>query len=661
LKIVWKLNRLRAMKLREVAFRVGRAVQEQTERLGIGLASPTLPSGRCGARWCASPPTAFDAARYREAADQILSGRWNVFAMRGVELGFPPPWNRDPQTGIEAPLIFGKSINYRDERLVGDIKYLWEPNRHLELTTLAQAWHLTGEYRYAEGCRTLLDSWFEACPYPRGVNWTSALEAALRLVNWYFAWQLLGGEDASIFVDAENNGFRERWYRSIFEHCHFIDGHRSHHSSANNHLLGESMGLLAGALAWPLWPQSEGWRRRAHEGFETEALRQNSPDGVNREQAVYYQHEVADMMLLCGLIGKANGAEFSTEYWQRLQRLLEFIAAVMDVGGHVPMIGDADDAVMLRLAPEPGFDVYCSLLATGAVLFDRADFAAKAGTFDDKSRWLLGDEAQAKFEALSRIERRGKPNACAFDEGGYYILGHRLGQPDEIRVVADAGPLGYLSIAAHGHADALAFTLSVAGVEILIDPGTFAYHTAQIWRNYFRGTRAHNTVCIDGQDQSVSGGNFLWLRHARAWCERFESGDVEDRFVGVHDGYRRLADPVTHRREIVLDKRRYRIVVADELECAGAHEVEVLWHLAEDCAVGAVNGVVTVTRGPVRVVIRLEGGCFAVECAKGQESPPLGWVSRRFDAKEPSPTIRWHGRVQGTTRWSTTLEIQLPG
>ena len=76
-------------------------------------------------------------------------------------------------------------------------------------------------------------------------------------------------------------------------------------------------------------------------------------------------------------------------------------------------------------------------------------------------------------------------------------------------------PLGYLSIAAHGHADALSFTLSVGGNEILIDPGTFAYHTQKRWREYFRGTSAHNTLRVDGADQSVPGGNFLWTQHSQ--------------------------------------------------------------------------------------------------------------------------------------------------
>src|SRR5205823_12200468 len=140
-----------------------------------------------------------------------------------------------------------------------------------------------------------------------------------------------------------------------------------------------------------------------------------------------------------------------------------------------------------------------------------------AGRFDDKSRWLLGDQAAEQFDALPIAP--AKPVRLAFREGGYYILGRDFGGPREVKALVDAGPLGYLSIAAHGHADALAVTLSVGGEECLVDPGTYSYWQERKWRDYFRGTSAHNTVRIDGLDQSVPGGRFMWLKKAAAMNE----------------------------------------------------------------------------------------------------------------------------------------------
>src|SRR5690606_25392334 len=289
------------------------------------------------------------------------------------------------RTGRQAPLVFGKTLNYRDEQQVGDIKYLWEPSRHAQLVTLAQAWHLSGDERYAQGCATLLTAWFDQCPYPLGVHWTSSLEHAIRLVNWSFAWHLLGGQHSAVFQGEAGERLRERWLENIYLHCRFIDGHRSRHSSANNHLLGELLGLFIAAQTWPWWPRSRRWADESQRELEQQMLLQNAEDGVNREQANWYHHEVADMMLLAGLVARANGRDCTAAYWQRRRGMLDYIASIMDAGGEVPNFGDADDAIISRLDPHAaGNAVYRSLLASGAVVFGSAEFKFKAGACDDK-------------------------------------------------------------------------------------------------------------------------------------------------------------------------------------------------------------------------------------------------------------------------------------
>lgn len=655
--VLWKLNRLRTMTADEIFYRVQQALQVQAEKHGIGLAQPIEPEGNAGKPWLNELPHDFDRDRYRAAADRILAGRYDIFALQDIELGFPPRWNHDPKTGTDAPLGFGKKLNYRDEQVVGDIKYLWEPNRHAELVTLAQAWSLSQEPQYAEGIRLLLESWFEQCPYPLGPNWTSSLEHAVRLVNWSFSWHLLGGEVSPLFEGDAAQAFKRRWLEAIYRHCHFIAGHFSRFSSANNHLLGEYMGLLIATLTWPLWPESARWRQLAQQGFASEALKQNFNDGVNGEQAIWYHHEVADMMLLCGLVGRANGIRFDAAFWQRLEAMLDFVAGLMDAGGNMPMIGDSDDAMMVRFSREPDFNVYRSLLATGSVLFGRGDFKAKAGRLDDKSRWLLGDDAAVCFEALA-IPASPSPRR-EFPEGGYYVLGQNFDQAEEIRAVVDCAPLGYLSIAAHGHADALAFTLSVAGEELLIDPGTYAYHTQKQWRDYFRSTRAHNTVCVDGLDQSVIGGNFMWLKHARAELEIWQPGELEDRIAGSHDGYLRLADPVRHRREIIFDKTSHTLKVRDSLHCRQKHRVELHWHCHEEAEVSLLGSRVMVARANSLLSLTLDDQRFLARLARAEETPPLGWISRSFDSKSPCTVVVWTGEIEGPCELETRMQVIL--
>ena len=653
----WLINRLRCMTPAEVAFRALRAFQARAERFGIlGAAEPPAPDlARVSRPWIAVPAP-IEAARYFAAAERIVHGELDIFALRDVDLGVPPRWNRDPKTGIEAPLVYGKTLDYRDPDLVGDIKYLWEPNRHLHLVTLAQAWALGGGAKYFGELAEQLDSWILSCPHGLGPNWASSLEAAIRLINWSIAWQLVGTRlSEPAWAD-----LRGRWLRSVYEHAEFIRGWFSLHSSANNHLIGEAAGLFIAGLTWPHWKQAATWVHTGKTILEREALMQNAPDGVNREQAVCYQAFVLDFLLLSLLAGRANGEAFSGQYEARLESMLDYLASIMDAGGNVPQIGDADDGQVIRLSQGKGYCAYRALLASGAVLFGRGDFKLKAGPLDDKTRWLLGPRADAQYAGLNAKKTRLPPRQ-AFPDGGYYVLGCEFDTAGEIRVVADAGPLGYRSIAAHGHADALSFTLSAGGQEFLIDPGTYAYHTQGAWREYFRGTSAHNTVRIDGKDQSVQGGNFMWLRKANAGCSLWLSSAEKDCFEGWHDGYTRLPDPVKHRRLIVLDKAAARIVIEDTLEMAEDHAVELFFHCHESARVDPTQGGYLVRRGDAFIKMSLPPVPEAkLQLYRGSLSPMCGWVSRAFDTRAPAPTLVWSACLAGRAVLRTEIEIHLP-
>jgi hypothetical protein len=646
----WYVNRLRCMTPAEIPHRLLRALAADVQGIAALFAAERVPAPdlAAGSRpWIHAAPKV-DAARYRAAADRVAAGRLDVLALDDVQLGSPPHWNQDPKSGIAAPLSFGKRLDYRDPRLVGDIKYLWEPNRHLHLVTLAQAHALTHDAAYLEVIRLHLESWFDACPYRMGPNWSSALEVAIRLINWAATWQLLGGVRSPLFDGAEGERLRLRWLESVYQHARFVCGYFSRHSSANNHLIGEAAGLFIAALTWPHWPQSRRWLATAKTLLEAETRRQNAPDGVNREQSVSYQQFVLDFLLLCLLAGKENRVWFSAAYETRIESMLEYLASIMDVNGNVPMFGDADDGQVLRLAPEADFSPYRSLLATGAIVFRSGEFKRKAGALDDKTRWLLGAEADSIFDAQSAATC-GMPPRQTFPVGGYFVLGCDFEQDNEVRLVVDAGPLGLHGIAAHGHADALSFTLSVEGLEFLIDPGTYAYHTQGAWRRYFRGTGAHNTVRVDARDQSEQGGNFMWLRKARAGCSLWNSTPEADHFEGWQDGYLRLADPVMHRRRIALHKPERLVVIEDALEMSAAHDVELLFHCSEHCEVEAAPGGYALRQGAKTLRLTLPSlEAASSQVLTGSVAPIAGWVSRRFDVKVPAPTIAWRGRLKGS-------------
>lgn len=651
--LAWKFNRLRTMGPAEIGWRIGQQLRQRAASFGIGLVHtvPRADEARFGRPWLHADATTIepiDRGVLGATAARIVSGRWSVFSLDDAPLGFPPDWNRDPRTGTVAPSGLGLAIDHRDEALVGDIKYLWEPARHLELVTLAAA-AAAGDTARAADAQRLLDSWFAQCPYPNGVHWASSLELAVRLVHWSAAWHLLGGAAA---LDAD---FRARWLDSAYRHAHFIAGHLSRHSSANNHLFGEWLGLYVAATTWPCWPDSARWRDSARAGVLREAVLQNAPDGVNREQAVCYHHEVMAMMLIAEQVARAEGGSFGAGFLERLERMAEYVAALMDAGGNVPMWGDADDARWLRFAEAPQADPYRPVLAACALLFDRADFKAKAGpTLDTRNRWLFGAAGIARWNAL---DARHAPPRRAFPDGGMFVLGSDFDTPQEVRITVDCAPLGYLAIAAHGHADALAFTLSAGGLELLVDPGTYAYHTQRVWRDHFRGTLAHNTLRVDGRDQSLIAGNFMWLQPATARLVRFDAQASPQCFEGEHDGYRRLADPVLHRRRLEWDAALRTLTVTDTLECRAAHDIEIAWHFDERCAVRAENATLRATRGMCGLRLVCDDAALVPDLCSGRADPPLGWVSRRFDRKEAAACAVFRGRIDGSRTIRTRITI----
>ena len=461
----------------------------------------------------------------------------------------------------------------------------------------------------------------------KGVNWASSLEIGIRLISWSWVWLLLGGLESD---------FKKKWLESIYKHCVFIKRNYSNYSSANNHLIGEAAGLFIATVVWPYWGETEQWQKKSYRILVDEIERQVFCDGVDREQAVSYQQFVADFFLLSGLLGEKNGISFPDRFWKRIEQMLTFLSSLMDKSGNVPAIGDGDDGYAVMLSEDKGFNPYRSLLATGAVLFNRGDFKTKAQNFDEKSFWLLGIDGWEKFTGLSE---EGFATVKAFHKSGYYVLGSDEGTASEVKVVFDCGPLGYLSIAAHGHADALSFTLNAGGRPFLVDTGTYAYHTKKTWRDYFRGTSAHNTIRIDEQDQSVSGGNFMWLKQAQARLIRYEVTDEYETVAGEHNGYERFNDPVVHQREIMFDKKNRLLKVYDRIRAVKKHRVEQFFHFFSGCSVSDLGGGEwKATNGGGAIFLILDRK-VNTEIVRGNIEPIMGWQSEKYDMKTSASSM----------------------
>ena len=639
----WLLRRLSLMSPAEILHRTGKELRKQIERRTPG-------SGKLIRHSAAVTGKEFDPGRwFMDLADRqrvrthvrkkmqwnegparlFLEHRFSFFSFSERDFGRPIRWNYDYRGAIETPLEYGPSLDYRDESRCGNIKYAWEHNRHHHLVELAKACYLTGDKRYGEEVLAQVQSWIEQCPYPRGINWSSALENAIRVMNWCFAFAFLQASELDILT--ENEGIVRRWTSSVYLHLHFIRRNLSKHSSANNHLIGELSGLFVGSHCFR-FPESDEWNALSRHLLEEEALKQNWPDGVNKEQAMSYQAFVFDFLLLASLLGKKGGKEFSPMFLGRLERMAEFVCAMMSDSGTMPQIGDDDEGYAVRLDFSKRFNQYRSLLATSTALFNRADLREKGGAFDEKSFWLLGFPGVRAHESASRREAVG----TAFESGGYYILRSR-----DSRVIFDCGPLGYLSLAAHGHADALSIILDYRGKEFLVDPGTFAYHTDREWREYFRGTAAHNTVRINGKDQSVIGGSFLWTEKAESQLLSISGSSV----CGRHIGYRRLRQGVIHEREITFLDPGNSYSVTDRISTRGEVQVEQFFHLAPECQCEREGDAFRIENGGAVIRIVPSTDIAQADAFRGSLNPRAGWYSPGFDRKEPTTTLRFTARV----------------
>lgn len=643
---IWKFNRLRAMNFREVLHRITRLASQKIERVAIAGGWTPKPAHPVKPRLSLFLPKEGWLVTWRQhysleqvQLNDLLQGKIGFFGHTPLDVGLPVNWHRDPLTGIEAPLSFGKALNYRDERLVGNIKILWELGRHQHLIPLAAAYACTGEMRYRDALVAQIESWIDDNPYGLGIHWCSALEPALRLISWAVVHSLLVLRDGegglfSVVADPEKLG------RAIYQQTWFVRHFLSRYSSANNHLIGELTGLWVACCVFDMGKQGESWAETVQQELECEAHQQVHVDGVDKEQACYYHLWVLEYFLFACMVGLRSERNFSKLFGERILAMAGFLHAITPAGGVPPQIGDADDGFVTRFNMTWPEDAYRDVLTAVETVFENR---ALSSPLPQKAFWYafcagkmpeMADQATVTTKAYPAI----------FQEGGYAVLGN-----EAVHLVFDAGPLGYPSIAAHGHADALNVCLALDGAWWLVDPGTYAYHSDHGWRDYFRGTAAHNTLLMDGCNQSEIGGPFLWLQHAHA---RLVGAGTDARgvqwAVGEHDGYKKLGG--IHSRRIELEEAGSKITISDEVQGNGEHELVIHFHFAPD--IELVSGVQSVTwqatkSGGERRMLIVVDDAWRWDILCGSDSPKLGWFSPALGMKVPANTLRgvWRGRL----------------
>ncbi|WP_369173005.1 alginate lyase family protein [Streptomyces sp. R28] len=645
----WYLRRLSRMGPQEVAGRVGDAVRRRRWR----SARPDCPSVT-GARFTAVLPAgtiaavAPDAAKRLVAeADRLMDGHAEYFGVVRDDLA-DPDWWCDPRTGRRAPSGYAFDVPYRSEDAVGDIKQIWEPSRHQYLTQLAAAYAITGDERYAERVAEHLRSWWAANPPLCGVHWISGIELGIRLLSWVWIRRLLEGwPGASGLFEDNPVALNQIWH-----HQRWLAAFPSRGSSANNHVIAEAAGQLAAACAFDWFPSSERWRTGALRSLERHLRGNTYLSGLNRELATEYHGLVLELGLAAVAEADAAGVPVPATVRLVLLRMTDALAAVVDNRLRPPRQGDADDGHGL-IVDGAGTDRWASLLATGDAVFGRlAWWPAVTGT-DVRTPLLAALIRPYPNKGTAPAVTRPASRPAQFADAGMTILRG----PQEIWCRCDGGPHGFLSIAAHAHADALSVEVRHDGVDVLADPGTYCYHGQPEWRQYFRSTLGHNTLQLDGGDQSVSGGPFLWTRHARSRVLVSDtSGEGVARWCAEHDGY----EGSVHRRRVELAAESQELRVVDEVR-GPRRAVRLAFHLGPAIAADLVDNraQLTWTRdGEDRSAVLDLPGQLSWQAHRGETDPPLGWYSAGFGRKEPTTTLVGTGFSDGAEGFTTVLRFR---
>ena len=565
-----------------------------------------------------------DRDRIMNAAQSALARRVDVLGTGPVDLGRPIDWHRDFKSGRFWPLLPFRRIDMLDLDRPSDIKVPWEISRLQWLIPLGQAYLLTQDEKYSLAVREIVEEWRCANPVARGVNWACAMEVALRAIS--LVWLFMIFRRASAWADEQ---FRVSFLRLLYVHADFTSRHLEWSDVNGNHLLADAAGLVVVGLFFERGRAPRRWHAEGWRILVSEIGKQVYEDGVDFEVSTAYQRLVMELYLIPALHRRSAGLAVDQDVSTALERMAEFVASYTRSDGTAPSWGDADDGRVLPFG--------------GQALADHRYLLGLVARAAGKNSPLTGIAAESRPELfwffgspISDTEGRGPEpsHSRAFPQGGVYIMS---GGDD--RVFIDCGPVGFGGRGGHGHNDCLAFEACLMGERIFTDSGAYVYSASAEWRNRFRGTAFHNTPMIDGAEQNrFVDPRYLWtLRNDAVPTVRHWSTDsAKDIFVGSHEGYVRLAEPVMPVRGIMLDKQVHGLVVADRFEGRGEHHVSVPFHVAPEIFVDRASESLWRLKGKRNEFVLVVDSVGDWTCAIKE-----GWYSPSYGVKKLRTTIEF--------------------
>jgi hypothetical protein len=609
------------------------------------------------AAYSSLPADAIDRIRARHpaladatvaAADRVIRHEFDLLGSgpfvprdpdRPVRDGYAPiDWYLDPVRGLRFPTgIPHKQWNLLQMRPANaDVKYPWELGRCQHWAPLGQAYHLTGDDRYAREIAAQLDDFVEANPTGLGVNWTCTMDVGLRAANWVIALELAHPSRA---ID---EAFWSRAYEALFDHGVFIRNNLENtYEVTSNHFLSNLLGLFFAAAVFADLPQGVEWNAFARAAIEREREVQVLADGADYESSVPYHRLVTELFLGAARLADVHGSPMPAAYGARVADMIDYLAAVVRPDGLMPQVGDADDG---RLHIFGGY-------ATTSPQDPRHLFGP-AGVMFGNPAWLaLGGEAglwEAAWwglapDSLGDVNPHGAAGRL-FPNAGIAVGRSMRGD----YLLVTNGIVGTNGFGNHKHNDQLSFEYHRGGAPLIVDPGSYVYTSDGAARNQFRATAYHSTLSIDGVEQNDLRPDWLlrMIETSHAETMGFDDEAETVRYAGRHHGYERIADPVTHERTFELSKSSGDLRIVDRLAGRGRHEVRWHFHFAPGVATRLEPaGAVSIERGGSRWRLVVPAG---LELVVREEwySPSYG-VRQRCLAVDATATVA----IEGERAW----------
>ena len=485
----WFYNRLKSMNVFEICWRVQQKFLQKSEYYNYFTAHKPVveieipkelknlsPDGdRLGINWDNNTWTLFD--------------QLDLFGVFEYEK-YKTYWNAGFQTENEWPLSdFSSDISISQREDIGDIRTNWELNRHYQFVGLAKNYYITKDKKYLDELITLFDDWNNKNLFLHGVQWTSAMEIAIRVVSWSYMYAFIeksGGPKE--FLLKVSNGIKVM--------VDYILEHRARYSSANNHLIIEMFGVgIAGILFG-----YQHWINYSIKVLTEELPKQNYEDGVNKEMSLHYQAFIMEAYGIMAMLLKRNGRTIPDIWIEYLSNMSRYVADCCGDYGEVIVFGDNDEGKIVDFVGHIDNYYHYVLQLMGAVLSKKYI----EGIVEENIQWLITREELEAYNSYPCY----KPGIVShYKLGGYTLL---RSYDRKVLIGFDHAELGFGSIAAHGHADALSIQVYLEGKPVLVDSGTYNYHVPKKIRNEMRSTKAHNTVYVDGVEQAEMQGPFLW-------------------------------------------------------------------------------------------------------------------------------------------------------